>query len=393
MPPGKFSSIQDTLVISSIKHRGIGLFRVGSGNFRFRDTTDEVSLEWLDYPIQYPTGIDSIKVGFRIIAFRPFRYWDDQQISDDSTGIDKDKSNMILAMSGQRAAEEIYIFDQNNNQDFRDDSVRTVNTLDWEPSEDLIACYYTIARSNGETQEDTSWFRIGEFKGRLLSNTTQHVSSTFSIDDYEYEIGVVDYNSSSFDFFRPQISVLAEGDLKRDTLLLRDYHEMGQHLKLGQYYYKFEDFYSGDGTIVLVREPDFDKKVEVQIDALAPDFEFVSLTGDTLTKNSFEEDFLLITNFSGCTPRSYEVYQDILAAELENFSIIGIESGLSVDLGGVTLDVEDPFNEDIYKKFRSWYSSYDTYLIDKDGRIVDKFAIFDWEDHLRDYLDPDLFKN
>lgn len=366
---------------------------VGAGSFKFRDTTDEFIQEWLNYPIQYPDEIDSLKVGFSNIAFEPFRYWNDPMPMEDSTFQSKDKSNTILAMSGLRKGEEVYIYDQNNNQDFRDDSVRTMGTLDWKPSEDLIACYYTIEKGNGERLQDTSWFRIGEFNGRILSQSNQHVTSTFAIDDYIYQIGVVDHNASSFDFFRPQISILAEGNLKRDTLLLRDYYDLGEHIKLGQHYYKFADFYSGDGTVVLVRDPDFDKKEAVQIDALAPYFEFVSLNGDTLTKDSFEEDFLLIANFSACTRRSYDVYQDLLDAELENFSIVGMESGLSVDLGGITLDVENPFNDGIYKKYRSWYSSYDSYLIDKDGRIVDKFSIFDWEDHLKDFLDPALFAN
>lgn len=390
---GQFSSLQDTLVLSSIKHRGTGLFMVGAGSFDFRDTAHEFSQEWLNYPIQYPDGIDSLKVGSRLIAFKPFRYWDDPTPLEDSSFQIKDKSNTILAMSGKRGGEEVYIFDQNNNEDFRDDSIRTMGILDWEPSEDLIACYYSIERDNGEMVPDTSWFRVGKRRGSPWSYVTQHVTSTFSIDDYEYEIGVVDYNSSSFDFVRPQISILAKGSLKRDTLLLRDYYDIGEHIKLGEQYYKFADFYSGDGTVVLVRNPDFDKKEAVQIDALAPDFEFVSLNGDTLNKEGVEEDFLLITNFSGCTPRSYDVYQDILDADLKNFFIVGIESGLSVDLGGVTLDVEDPFNEDMYKKYRSWYSSYDSYLIDKGGRIVDKFSIFDWEDHLKDFLDPEVFKH
>ena len=366
---------------------------VGAGSFDFRDTAHEFSQEWLNYPIQYPDGIDSLKVGSRLIAFKPFRYWDDPMPLEDSSFQIKDKSNTILAMSGKRGGEEVYIFDQNNNQDFRDDSIRTMGILDWKPSEDLIACYYSIERGNGEMVPDTSWFRVGKRRGSPWSYVTQHVTSIFSIDDYEYEIGVVDYNSSSFDFVRPQISILAEGNLKRDTLLLRDYYDIGEHIKLGQYFYKFADFYSGDCTVVLVRDPDFDKKVAVQIDALAPDFEFVSLNGDTLTKDSIKEDFLLITNFSGCTPRSYDVYQDILDADLKNFFVVGIESGLSVDLGGITLDVEDPFNEDMYNKYRSWYSSYDSYLIEKNGRIVDKFSIFDWEDHLKGFLDPEVFKN
>jgi len=390
VPPGHFSSTQDTLVLSSTKVRGNGLFVVGAGEFPFRDTTDEVIQDWLDYPIQYPEGIDSLKVGFRSITVRPFRYWG--EAVDTFSGYNKDKSNTIIAMSGKLEGKEVYIFDQNNNEDFRDDSVRTLNPLDWAPSEDLILCQYTVEK-NGETRLDSSWFRIGKWRGNPWSYTTQHVVSNVVIDDYEYQLGVVDYNSSSFDFLTPQIAILAEGDMERDTLLLRDYHDIDENLKLGEFYYKFEGFYSGDGTIVLVREPDFDKKVSVQIDALAPDFEFVSLGLDTFSKDDFDKDFLLICNFSGCTRRSYDVFKDLVEADIENLSVVGIESGLNVDLGGVTLDVEDPFNEDMYKKYRNWYSSYDSYLIDKEGRIVDKFSIFDWEDHLKDYIDPALFKN
>lgn len=392
VPSGDFSSTQDTLILSSIKLRGTGLFLVGAGRFTFRDTTDELIQDWLNYPIQYPDGIDDIKVGFRIIAFRPFRYWGDAQPVGDSLGYNKDKSNTIIAMSGKLEGKEIYIFDQNNNEDFRDDSIRTLSPLDWAPSEDLILCQYTVER-NEETRLDSSWFRIGKLRGDPWSYTTQYMKSTFSIDGYEYQLGVVDYNSSSFDFFSPRIAILAEGEMERDTLLLRDYYEIDENLKLGKFYYKFEDFYSGDGTIVLVKEPNFDKKVGVQIDALAPNFEFVSFEGDTLSKDDFEEDFLLITNFSGCTQRSYDVYQDLLAADIDNMAIIGLESGLSVNLGGITLDVENPFNEDMYEKYRNWYSSYDSYLIDREGRIVDKFSIFNWKIHLKDYIDPKFFKN
>lgn len=390
VPPGHFSSTQDTLVLSSTKVRGNGIFMIGAGSFSFRDTTDEVIQEWLDYPIQYPDGVDSLKVGFSLITFSPFRYRG--EAVDTFSGYNKDKSNTIVAMSGKLAGEEIYVFDQNNNQDLRDDSIRTLNELQWKPTENIIHCEY-IVEKDGEERIDTSWFHIGKLRGTPWSYTSQHMVSNLVIDDYEYQIGVVDANSSSFDFSRPQIAILAEGEMERDTLLLRDYISKDEYLKLGEFYYKFEDFYNGDGTIVLVRDPDFDKKVGVQIDALAPDFEFVSLGLDTFSNNDFDKDFLLICNFSGYTRRSYDVFENLVAADINNLSIVGLESGLNVDLGGVTLDVEDPFNEDMYKKYRNWYSSYDSYLIDKEGRIVDKFSIFDWEDHLKDFIDPALFKN
>lgn len=373
-PPGHFSSTQDTLILSSTKVRGNGIFMIGAGRFTFRDTTDEVIQEWLDYPIQYPAGVDSLKVGFSLISFSPFRYRG--EAVDTFSGYNKDKSNMIIAMSGKLAGEEIYVFDQNNNQDLRDDSIRTLNELQWKPSENIIRCDYTVEK-DGEERKDTSWFHIGKLRDTPWSYTSQHMVSNLVIDDYAYQLGVVDANSSSFDFTRPQIAIFAEGEADRDTLLLRDYISKDEYLKLGEFYYKFEDFYNGDGTIVLTRDPDFDKKVGVQIDALAPDFEFVSLGLDTFSKTDFDKDFLLICNFSGCTRRSYDEFESLVAADINNLSIVGLESGLSVDLGGVTLDVEDPFNEDMYKKYRNWYSSYDSYLIDKEGRIVDKFSIFD----------------
>ena len=75
LPIGQFSSLQDTLVLSTLKHPGSGLFMIGAGSFKFRDTTDEFVKEWLSYPVQYPEGVDSLKVGFRVIAFDPFRFW------------------------------------------------------------------------------------------------------------------------------------------------------------------------------------------------------------------------------------------------------------------------------------------------------------------------------
>lgn len=190
-----------------------------------------------------------------------------------------------------------------------------------------------------------------------------------------------------FVFLSQFFALLGENEVLRDTLLERDLLNLGEFIRLGKSYYKIEDFYSGSGTIELIKIDDFESKVGVQVEAIAPSFRFISTEGDTIYSSShYKNTNFLIANVSGCTPRSFDVFNEIQMETTKNLKLIGINSGIKKDLKGVVLDVENEFNNEMYSSYRNAYSSYDCYLINKDGRIIDKFSIFDWKSHLNEFL-------
>lgn len=65
---------------------------------------------------------------------------------------------------------------------------------------------------------------------------------------------------------------------------------------------------------------------------------------------------------SWCSPRSFDYYQDIVDKLSDRIDVIGFGSGVKEDLGGIMLDAEEPFNEEMYSKFRNSHCSYD-YLL------------------------------
>lgn len=189
------------------------------------------------------------------------------------------------------------------------------------------------------------------------------------------------------------MALIGEGAVKRDSLLSRDYLDLGDYIKLGDDYYRFHDFYNGDGTVVLVKETSFAAQSGVQIDMLAPSFECVTMTSDTLRSTDLENSLYLLTNISGCTPSSYDLYTELIEADIKGLTVIGMESGIKKEMPGLMVDVEHPFNEKLYSLYRNAYSDYTSYLIGKDGRVLDQFKIFDWKTHLEQYIDPTAFKN
>ena len=106
---------------------------------------------------------------------------------------------------------------------------------------------------------------------------------------------------------------------------------------------------------------------------------------DTLDLNRLNNKPILIANISGCSPRSYDIYEELYNSTSKSLNIIGLDSGIKKGLSGTLVDVEDKFNEEIYKNYRNAYS-YNCYLIDVNGRISDKFQIFNWKMYLEDYI-------
>ncbi len=386
----QFSSQLDTLIIKTVKQKGTRSFTLGASSASFRDTNEWKNLNWFDgypdYKIIYPDNIEDLKLGFQYIMFDSLRFFDKKTKKTLWQKTPSLADRQIIKITGIMDNKEIFIVDSNHNKDLRDDSIRTFGEFDWTYNNNLILCNYSIDLGTN-VFKDSSWFQIGLSNNELLESTAQHLFTDFYIDNTNYQIGVIDVNSTTFDFYEPVLYTLMDNGVNKDTILMHDIVNYGEYIKLGKNYYKFHDLYNGCGTIVLTKENRFDTIIGTQIGMLAPNFKCTTIHNDTINSDNLDwHKSLLIANFSGCTGRSYDKFKELNILLGDTINIIGLESGINIDIGGILIDVEIDYNKEIYKKYRDAYSSYDCYLIDPSKRIIDKFDIFDWEVYLSDFL-------
>jgi len=377
----------DTLVLQTEKVPGFGRFIIiaGGSPVHFRDTTELKNLEYFkmypDYPVIFIENLKNIKLDFKSLMMVPLRYYDSQECDTIFQKNNSIKDRQMLVVSGYIDGKEVFMIDQNHNQDFRDDSVRELQDMDWFSSNHLIKCQFDVEVGD-DSIGDYGWYSIGIWRDDPIDMTAQHMISSFSIGDQTFKLGVFDENSSDFSMFKPTIALLGENGYDRDTLFERDILRKNEFVKLGSEYYRFHDYFSGSGTILLIKEKDFASKTGLQVGNIAPDFKFVAINGDTITSDDFIGKSLLIANMSWCSGDDHIDYKEIIHAELEDIQVIGLEWEIEEDIGGIIVDVTDPFNEGLYLQYRNAYSSYDAYLINAEGRIEDKFGIWDWKSHL-----------
>ena len=380
-----FLITQDTLIIEAKTLAGTGLFRKGASPLIFRDTSEWTNNnDWSDFTFNYPKELDSIQLGFSSVMLLPLRFFDNN--GDDTIQINTERAdNSIAIVTGVNNGKETIVVDENNNGDLTDDQFYDIEIWDWHEEGKLIKCSYDIDNGCG-LMSDTGWIRIGRYNSRILISSYQHAEANLSIEGIEYKIGILDYNPSSFCFISPQIALLEENGVERDSLFDRDIIRKKEFIKLGKEYYSFHDFYSGSKTLILIKEKDFSNKIGVQVGANAPMVVFKDNEDDTLNLKLLNNKPILVANISGCSPRSYDIYEELYKATSNSLNIIGINSGIKEGLSGTIVNVEDGFNKDIYKHYRNAYSSYNCYIIDVNGRIDDKFDIFDWEMYLEQYV-------
>jgi hypothetical protein len=377
-----FSSSCDTLVLETVKLKGYDMFPAGAGGIHFSDTT-----ELYKYPLKFPKNITNIKISYEIIDFKMFNY--ESYHSKESWNDLSLKNNSICIMTGRRGNDTIFIFDENNNKDFRDDSVRLYKKMDWKTTTKLIKSKYFV--NNGkEIVEDSTWVNIGTLDGNeLLFFVSNHLESSFSIDNNAYQIGVVD-DQSHYCFDEPILALMSQNGIRKDTLLETELLKKGEYLKLKDTYYRF-DTISNDGKyITLIKEKDFNSKIGTQVGMISPDFYCHSITGDSISFKKYSGKYLLIINVSACWSKisSYQCYKDLTEEYKGKFDFIGIDNS-PVTLGNniKNLKLEGSFviaedNPMVQKAFRPAYCSRTCFLINPEGRIADKFEIFDWESNL-----------
>lgn len=377
-----FSSQTDTLFIQTTKLKGDSLFSLGAGSATFKDTSDWKKLDWFqyypDYPIIYPDSIKNLELGFIVLMLDSLTYYDFE-----SNQVFKQKNysladREIIMIKGLLNDKEIFIVDQNNNKDLTDDTIRTFQEWNWKSDASLIPIQYTIDFGNVQEHE-TGWYKIGLNRGTLLNSTSQFLLSKFTIDNESFVVGVADGNGSTFDFYRPIMYPFVENGISRDTLIMSDIVNLKEYIKLGRNYYKFEQLYNGCGTIVLVKERNFNSLVGTQIGMIAPMTDFTTITGKQYHIKNFLEKPILIANISNCSPQSYEQYKEIIGSYSDKIDIIGVEYSIKENIGGLMIDISDSVNSDFYKNYRNAYSSYDCYLINKEKKVIDKFGVFEWK--------------
>lgn len=377
-----FSSQTDTLYLQTVKMKGDSLFKLGATTKTFMDTGDWKKLDgfdyYPDYPIVYPDSIHNLELGFLSLMFYPMTYYD---VASNQVFKQKNYSladRQVLMIKGFKQDKEIFIIDQNNNKNLTDDTVRVFQEWNWKSDAKLIPIQYDVDFGKVVLHE-TGWYKIGLNRGTLLESQSQFLMSKFKIDDKDFVIGVADANCSTFDLHRPIMYPFVENGISRDTLIMGDIVKFNEYIKLGNNYYKFDQIYNGNGILKLVKESNFNSLVGTQIGMLAPTTDFRTITGKNYNIKDFSERPVLIANISGCTPRSYEKYKEIIDRYSDKMDIIGVEHTIQENLGGFIVDISDSVNSDFYKNYRNDYSSYDCYLINNEKRIIGKFEIFDWE--------------
>jgi len=377
-----FTSLNDTIVLVTEKIKGYDIFPAGAEGIHFFDTT-----ELYKYPVKFPKNFTNIKISYKIIDFKKFNYeafhnkasWNDLSL----------KNNSVCIMTGQRGNDTIFIFDENNNKDFRDDSVRLYNKMDWKTTTKLIKSKYLV--NNGkEIVEDSTWVNIGTLDGNeLLFFVSNHLESAFSIDNKAYQIGVVD-EQSHYCFDEPILALISQNGIRKDTLLETELLKKGEYLKLKDTYYRF-DTISNDGKyITFIKEMDFNSKIGTQVGMISPDFNCHSISGDSISFKNYNGKYLLIINVSSCWSKisSYKCYKDLTEAYKDKLEFIGIDNSPVTLANNIkNLNLKGSFviaekNPMLQKAYRPAYCSRTCFLINPTGRIIDKFEIFDWESNL-----------
>jgi hypothetical protein len=306
------------------------------------------------------------------------------------TDYTKENPDYVDIITGLFDNKEVFIVDENNNNSFQDDSVRQFLKLKWDSPEGLIKCMFQ--RIEGQNSvEDSTWIQLRLDQNDVLwLGRKEHLTASISIDDKQYLLGAIDL--FIFDFtYSPStwISVLSENGIPKDTLLERDILTIGEYLKIGQYHYRFDNITSSGEYLTLVKEKDFHNKVGIQIGMIAPEFECVTVSGDTINSSTLHDKLLVVANSCGCGGdiESTEAYYQILEEYGDKMHVLRLDSKIDRSLKGFHIDMQDGFNKDLYQKYRNEYCSRTCFIIDKENRIIDRFPSQDWKIYL-----PNLYK-
>lgn len=388
----QFSSSDQELTLKTHQRKGVGLWMyfAALNALNFNDSAQ--------YDVIVPSELTDISyayaiVDYNILAYKNYiasgreinKYWSNliSESKIDTSNLLSYKDNSICIIEAVKGQDTVFLVDQNNNKDFRDDTIRVWKELD--PfTEDLVKVDYRIYNGK-EYVTSSKWVSIGLWEGLKQYISTQHNTSKFQIDSSQYEIDIFD-RYSRFDFSDPRMVASSQLPKSSEAVHEDDVIQIGEVLKLKEGYYRFASL-TNDGSLVrLIKEDDFDSRIGLQPGMIAPKFKATTVNGDAIQLSDFLDKPVLVANISGCGPETYHDFETILKETKGNLNVIGLEYGIDNDLGGTMIDVEDGPNNDIYKKYRNAFSSYNCYLINTDGRIENRFLVYNWKSNLIGYI-------
>ncbi|WP_430411942.1 hypothetical protein [Kordia sp.] len=359
-----FLATADTLIISTEKQKGGGLFSLGVTPIAFKNLTESFSND-----IILSTEIEDIK----------HSYFD--------TDLKQKDNFYVIIIKGTKNGEPVFIVDENNNKNLTDDKVRAFKKIAWFSSENLIPCSYS-KRVGNEIVIDSSWLKIGTIYGDLQYGRSDHVSGTFTIDNNSFEISIAAPRNMSFSYnIDPQLVLKNDRGNIKDTITHRDKIMLGEFVKLDETYYKFQSITDDGTTVTLVKENNFTSKKGTQAGMIAPEFEVVTTKKDTIRSADLPNTTTLLVNSCGCSglEDSVTVFEEI-AETYKDLNVFRIDSNIKQTSDVWQIDMENEANKTFYKIYRKEYCSVICYVIGKNNRILDKFESMDWQSTLPEIL-------
>ena len=363
-------NLPDTLVLKTRQVKGPGLMYYLSAvhdlNFRIKDS--------LKYDVILPDNVYDVKVADEIVDY------------DHQKGMST-KDNSVCFLKGIKGKDTILIVDENNNKDFRDDPIRPIQKIDVFSKENLFKCDYKIF--NGKKYvTNSNWITIGTWReDGVWFLTNQHYTASIKLKQSTYDIELF-ISDTRFWFYQPQIALIGANGTKRDTVLKGDILNIGEYLKLKEGIFKFANLTNDGSYITLVRENHFQEKTGTQIGVIAPAFRCHTFDGDSISSEDYKGSTFLLVNISSCysVPASEVVYKDLAENYGSKLDMVVIDRGVGLlrqlenwNLTGKFVNAHTSDNASFAKDYRPDICSRTCFLIGPDGRVIDKFEIFDWE--------------
>lgn len=400
-----FSSSTDTLVISMEKQMGFGVFPSNAGGLYMKDTTGDFVTN-----IIYPTAFDSIRrterfVDYSAMKFHAYKKGHEELLEYvlediklkriDTSMCLPEIENCINILEGYKDGKRIIIVDGNNNKDLTDDNMYVVDELVWEEPDDLVECSFRIFDGQ-KIVPGKSWlgFRKIEGENELLIGKSEHIVAEFHIDGNLFTIAAINSGSADFTYDlsnRLLFTILKDGE--GDLVYTKgDFLKLGQFLRLKDEYYLIHSISHNGGKLTLFKERNFKKRIGTQVGMIAPEFECVLLSGDTISSATLRDKGIIVVNTCGCGGDSESIisYNEIADLYGRDFYVLGVDSQFDSDQEGLLINTDNPFNKDFYNKYRMMYCSRMTYVIGMNSRIRQIFSLQDWQRKNIEIIDSSL---
>ena len=311
-----------------------------------------------------------------------------EAISDnklDTTQVASEEQNRIDIITGIRDSVQLFVLDENNNQDLTDDSVRVYRPMNWRSNENLIKSVFH--RYDGEKiVKDSTWVKVGTLGSNpmLFLGVAEYVTADFYLNNQFYQLGTADFQTSySYDYQQPTFILVMEDYVVKDSVYLENILYPNEFVRLNKNYYRIHKVSKFGDYITLIKEHDFSAQTGTQVGIKAPNFTAVSTAGDTIISSNMQDKPMLIANSCGCGGdiRSLEAYDEMTRQYGNKAYMINIDTGKrELDIEeSIYIDMEDENNIDLVNHFRRGYCSRVCYVIDINYTVIDKFEITNWK--------------